>query len=69
MQEGEDLKKIRSRLEKENKLLKESKEIDDQLIQQKVMQTRRQKKLLKEVKRFEVILNKVVIYNKVFLNF
>jgi len=47
-QEGEELRKIRGRLEHENKLLKESKEIDDQLIQQKVLQTRRLKKLIKE---------------------
>ena len=48
-EEGEQLRKLKERLERENDQLKGDKEIDDLLIQRKVAQSRHNKRLVKEV--------------------
>ena len=48
-EEGEQLRKLKERLERENDQLKGDKEIDDLLIQRKVAQARHNKRLVKEV--------------------
>lgn len=49
MEEVEQLKRWRKRLEKENSQLKATKELDEALIRRKVTQSRHNKSLIKEV--------------------
>ena len=49
-QEGERLKKIKERLDEENKDLRSEKEMNELVIQQKVAQSQQQKQTIKEVK-------------------
>ena len=49
-QEGDRLKKIKERLDEENKDLRSEKEMNELVIQQKVAQSQQQKQTIKEVK-------------------
>lgn len=49
MEEGDKLKKIKAKLEEENGHLKQEKEINDMMIQEKVQQARSHKSQIKEV--------------------
>lgn len=49
MKEGDFLKKERERLTKETEKLKDEKEIKDLVVQEKIVQNKQQKELIKEV--------------------
>ena len=49
MKEGEVLKKKVSKLEEENEQLKGDKELNDMMVQEKVVQVKQQKELIREV--------------------
>ena len=49
MEEGTKLKKAKARLEEENETLRQEKEMNDMMIQEKVQQSRHQKDAIKKV--------------------
>ena len=52
MKEGDLLKKERVKLQEENEKLQGEKEINDTMVQEKVIQSKQQKELIKEVSFF-----------------
>ena len=52
MEEGDKLKKIQAKLEKENESLKSEKEMNDMMIQEKVSQGKTQKQHIKQVRQW-----------------
>ena len=49
MEEGDKLKRVKERLEKENSELKGDKELNEMMIQEKVQQSKNNKQLIKDV--------------------
>ena len=49
MKEGEMLKKIKERLEEENEKLRGDKELNEMMVQEKVVQSKNQKQQIREV--------------------
>ena len=50
MQEEKKLKKLREKLEEQNQVLSDEKEMNDMVIKEKVSETKQQKRLIKEVR-------------------
>ena len=49
MKEGEVLKKLRDKLQEENERLKGDKELNDMMVQEKIVQVKQQKEQLRQV--------------------
>ena len=49
MEEGDKLKRVKERLEKENNELKGDKELNEMMIQEKVQQSKNNKQIIKDV--------------------
>ena len=53
MKEGEVLKKLRDKLQEENERLKGDKELNDMMVQEKIVQVKQQKEQLRQVRERE----------------
>ena len=53
MKEGEVLKKLRDKLQEENERLKGDKELNDMMVQEKIVQVKQQKEQLRQVREIE----------------
>lgn len=50
MKEGEVLKKLRDKLQEENEQLRGDKELNDMMVQEKIVQVKQQKEQIRQVK-------------------
>lgn len=64
MKEGEVLKKLRDKLQEENEQLRGDKELNDMMVQEKIVQVKQQKEQIRQVKQGikSVILNEVFYF-------
>lgn len=53
MKEGEVLKKLRDKLQEENEQLRGDKELNDMMVQEKIVQVKQQKEQIRQVKHIK----------------
>lgn len=55
MKEGEVLKKLRDRLQEENEQLQGDKELNDMMVQEKIVQVKNQKEQIRQVREMRLL--------------